>query len=369
MYYEKKAQWMSDMSQKNRQIYSIPTYDAAFKWILSEDEIRPSFFHAFIPDLVIQSSISLDDHMSPLQLFQLLRKFVNDEDTEEVVTTLKEAEGFEVHIKDKENRLKLSRSASRLLQDFITRFDDMQLAFPKQKFDGTMDFVCELGNGEFALVEMQVAPQDYWDERALAYISAFFGNQLRKGGDWSKIKKVIGINILGGGKDNQAHWADTPEQYVRQYRMQEQLHKHTPRFIDGIELIQYSLANAPEDLDTQERRDWVTFFRNAQNMTEEEVARTIETPAVLQAFERAKIQTMPSIVRKKYEEEDAEYDRYSIHTAEVKAKGKAEGKAEVQMKIAKEMLADNEPLTKIIKYSGLTSDAIAELKKSISSNT
>ena len=316
------------MNQKNLQVYSIPTYDAAFKWILSEDDIRPSFFHAFIPDLIIQKSIRLDEHMSPLQLFQLLRNFVHDKDTEEVVEALKKSEYFEVHMKNAEKELRLSPSASRLLEDFITRFDDMQRAFPKQKFDGTMDFVCELSNGEYALVEMQVAPQDYWDERALAYVSAFFGNQLRVGGDWSKIKKVIGINILGGGKDNQAHWSNTPDQYVRHYRMEEQLHKSTPRFINGIELIQYSLANAPVDLDSQEKRDWITFFKNAQNLTEDEVIQSIKTPAVLRAFERAKIQALPGEVRKKYEEEDAEYDRYSIHTAEIAAKGKAEGLAE-----------------------------------------
>src|SRR3989338_4611773 len=141
------------MNQKTNQIYSIPTYDAAFKWILSEDAIRPSFFHAFIPDLVIKNSICLDDHMSPLQLFQLLRKFVHDNDTEEVIQALKKSEHFEVHMKDVEKELKLSPSASRLLQNFVIRFDDMQKAFPKQKFDGTMDFVCELSNGEYALIQ------------------------------------------------------------------------------------------------------------------------------------------------------------------------------------------------------------------------
>ena len=59
-----------------------------------------------------------------------------------------------------------------------------------------MDFVCLLDTGDYAMVEMQVIPQNYWDRRALAYVAAFYGNQLRKGGKWEHhIKKVIGVNI------------------------------------------------------------------------------------------------------------------------------------------------------------------------------
>lgn len=229
------------MHQKTGQIYSIPTYDAAFKWVLSEEGILPSFFHAFVPDLMIRSAVRLDDHMNPLQLFELLRKFVHSKDTEEIVTVLKQTEHLEVHVQGQESKCKLSPSASKLMKDFIAHFDDMQQAFPRPRFDGTMDFVCELSNGEYALVEMQVAPQDYWDERALAYISAFFGNQLRRGGDWSKIKKVIGVNILGGGKDNTVHWPDTPEQYIRHYRVQEQLHKNILALLMGLSLFNIRL--------------------------------------------------------------------------------------------------------------------------------
>jgi hypothetical protein len=59
-------------------------------------------------------------------------------------------------------------------------------------------------------------------------VAAFYGNQLRRGDKkkWEQhIKKVIGINILGGGKDD----------------------KVSKRYIDGIELIQYSIMSAPEE--------------------------------------------------------------------------------------------------------------------------
>ncbi len=231
---------MSFVSLKNKQIYSVPTYDAAFKWIFSDLTILPSFFHAFIPDLTITNSVRLDEHMNPLQLFQLLRNFVHSQETDEIIAALKKSNDVQVHVD-----LKLSSSASKFLQDVLDRFDDIKEAFPQPRFNGTMDFVCKLDTGEYALIEMQVSPKDYWDQRALAYVSAFFGNQLRRGGDWKKIKKVIGINILGGGVEGTQHWEDTPDQHVRHYRMQEQLHLPS-RYIDGMELIQYSLANAPK---------------------------------------------------------------------------------------------------------------------------
>lgn len=58
------------MNEKT-QIYSIPT---------SEDD--QAFF---IPGLVIQSSIRLNDHMNPLQLFQY------DKKSEEILKTLKKS--------------------------------------------------------------------------------------------------------------------------------------------------------------------------------------------------------------------------------------------------------------------------------------
>lgn len=49
---------------------------------------------------------------------------------------------------------------------------------------------------------------------------------------------------------------------------------------------------------------------------------------------------------------------------EGKAEGKAEGEVDKGRKVAVEMLMDNEPESKIIKYTGLSSDEIAEIKKS-----
>ncbi|HJD65855.1 MAG TPA: Rpn family recombination-promoting nuclease/putative transposase, partial [Rickettsia endosymbiont of Bembidion nr. Transversale] len=72
---------------------------------------------------------------------------------------------------------------------------------------------------------------------------------------------------------------------------------------------------------------------------------------------------------------EAEYDNYikamlAAQTEELNQKskfkeGKAEGKAERSIEMAKEMLQDNEPIEKIIKYTKLSKEEIEKLKLEI----
>ena len=378
---------------KKAQIYGIATYDALFKYIISEDTIRPSFFHAFIPNLNIKSSTRLDDHMNPIQELQLLREFVHRDDTVGTINRLNSSSRVLLGVMDQTQSSFVfvkDENATIFFHEMLGHFGDIQKSFPKAKYDGTLDFVCELDNDEYAMVEMQVMPQNCWDNRALAYVASFYGNQLRKGGDWKHIRKVIGINLLGRGKSDQAHWKDTPGQYVRHYKFQEQLHTdaqvHSQRYIDGMELIQYSIMNSPDNaLPDSEFQDWITFLKRGHRMNEEEVATCIKTPEVLQAFERAKLTQLPREVRDQYVAEDLEYARYSEHTDELvnKARIKAnkesnklkkalketkkalkETKKETQKAIARNLLARGRPLEEVVECTYLTQQEIEDLKES-----
>ena len=318
------------------QLYGIATHDALFKYVLSDNDIRPSFLHAFIPGLTITTSSRLDDHLNPLQDLQHLREFIHQKKTAKTVGKMSSGAWF-VSCPDKSGRSRArfpkNENATKFLREVVVHFEDMKKAFPKAQYNGTMDFVCKLDNGEYALVEMQVFPKDGWDKRALAYVSAFYGNQLRKGSDWHDIRKVVGINILGGGTREQVHWKDTPGQYMRHYKFQEQLHKKSvERFIDGIELIQYSVMNAPDTLplSDQEKQDWIAFFKRGACMNEEQVKSEIHTEAVLKAFERATLSKLPKHVKEDYDAENLLYTQVSQFTAERVAEGRAEGKAEGQ---------------------------------------
>ena len=322
-----------------KQAYTITTYDAAFKWVLSDNPVRKSFFKAFVPDLKIKSSERLDEHMNPVEKMQVLRTFMQDKSTVNTATRLACSDKYVVcSTKSKSKPLLTDHKATKFLRALVGRFDELQASFPKSRYDGTMDFACKLNTGDYALIEMQVFPQDYWDRRALAYVSAFYGNQLSKGDEWKHIRKVIGINILGGGKNQSPHWEDTPSQFVRHYKFEEQLHGKG-RYIDGVELIQYSIMQAQKVKD-QEQQDWLTFFKKAHDMSEKDVKVEIKTPAVLRAFERAKISKLPAEVREDYEAQDKEFERYSEYTNKQVAKKVEKVTKKTAIEFAKKLIKD-----------------------------
>ena len=350
-----------DIFAKGNQVYTIPTYDAAFKWVLSSDEVRDSFFHAFLPDLGIERSERIDEHLRPVQSLQLLRSFLHEPVTCAAVKRLSSLDARVVRCPSDGNGSPVEdANGTAFLHQIVRHFKDIKASFPEPRYEGTMDFACRLGSGGYALVEMQVITQDHWDRRALAYVASFYGNQLGKGADWKDIQKVVGVNILGGGKQNKVAWSDCPDQFMRHYKLEDQLNGKG-RFIDGIELIQYSIMHASTN-GNQEMNDWTTFLKRAHHMTEEEVATRIKTPAVLQAFERAKISELPSTVRADYEAEDVAYDRFSEYTAEERKAAKLEGKLEGKLEVAKNLFKLGLPLQQIQQCTGLSSEDIENLE-------
>ena len=349
------------LAKYGTQVYGVATYDALFKWILDDPDVRSSFFHALVPGINMTSS----ERLNPLQEFQLLRKFVNNNDTQKTVANLKSYSGFEARIK-KNNQTKYTHfnKGTDLLTELVSYFGDIIKFFPSENCNGRMDFMCRLDTGEYALVEItQVARQNFWDMRALAYIAAFYGKQIRKGGEWKDIKKVIGINIVGGGIDTQNPWKDAPDEYLRHYRVQEQINRG-PRFIEGLELYQYSLANIRQNTLTDEQRDWLIFLKGGHKKTEADVEQ-IKTPSVRRAFERAKLNRLTQAQLEAYENEDVPFRNIAglikEETEEAKAECRAEGKAEVALKMLAKKLNDET----IIEYSGLTLEELAQLKKSL----
>lgn len=355
-----------------RQVFVIPTFNSAFQWTLDDSQIRNSFFEVFLPDLTVSNSVRIDNRMNPLQELELARKFLHDPGTKKTVRALRKESDWAVL---KNSGRKCLKSTA-LLKTFVERFEDFKSAFPEPLFDGTMDFICTLEQGDHVLVEMQVIPQEYWDRRALAYVAALYSRQLIRGDSWKDIKKVIGINILGGGWSNTPHWKE--DQYLRHYKLQEQLQKNPPRYIDGIEILQYALAHVhPEDCGEQSERDWIEFLTRAPFMSEEEVAKKIKTEAVLKAFDRIKVDNLPKQVKKAYDKEEAQFAKYAGYTAQQKeesfAKGKAEGlekgKAEGlqeglekgQALLISKMLESGLDFSMIEKLTGLSPDEIAKL--------
>lgn len=74
---------------------------------------------------------------------------------------------------------------------------------------------------------------------------------------------------------------------------------------------QYSLGNAPQEVDSQEQKDWLRFLKDAHKMSDEDVKREIKTPAVLEAFELARLVTSPEDVKDGYIEQEIRFENMS----------------------------------------------------------
>ena len=221
-----RARFFSNATLKNVQTYTNPTYDAAFKWVLSDDIIRSSFFNAFIPGLKIQTSVRLDYHMNPIEK---LREFIHEDTGLAMIEKLSRSDPHVMSLTKSGKKKCTDVKATAFLKELVSQFDVIKMSFPKLPYDGPMHFVCQLDSGGYALVEMQAIPKNCWDKRSLAYVAAFHGNQLSRGRVWKDIDilKVIGVNILGGGKDDKVHWSDTPEHFMRHYKFEDQLNGKT----------------------------------------------------------------------------------------------------------------------------------------------
>jgi predicted transposase/invertase (TIGR01784 family) len=97
-------------------------------------------------------------------------------------------------------------------------------------------------------------------------------------------------------------------------------------------------------------------------MTEQDVKDEIKTSAVLKAFESVNLSNMPPDVRAaSYDEEAAEFARFSKYTSEEVALGKAEGKEIAKQEIAKRMKRMGLSREIIMKATGLSAAEVDEL--------
>lgn len=195
------------------------------------------------------------------------------------------------------------------------------------------------------MVQIRTLSYKDGDRKELASVAEFYVNQMRSGEEWRSMRRVLGINILKGGRPeaDTLRWIHRP--YMRHYKIQEQLH-HEKLYMDGIEIIQYSIAHAPQVLDSKEQQDWVTFFKMGELMSKEEVQKKIETESVKKAFERARLDRMSEDMKDEYAKqfmrcnncEMLVQNEIAAAVEKKKTEAIAEGKAEARREIILRML-------------------------------
>ena len=134
---------------------------------------------------------------------------------------------------------------------------------------GIMDVRVLLKNGTQMNMEMQVKYFEYWDERALFYLSKMFDSQIHKGESYEKLQKCIHVSIL-----DFIHFPNDKECY-RKIHFRDDKTSHL--YSDKMELQILELKKLPSDVKTsQDVLTWMKFFSGKSRKEFQNMAKTNE---------------------------------------------------------------------------------------------
>ena len=134
---------------------------------------------------------------------------------------------------------------------------------------GIMDVRVLLKNGTQMNMEMQVKYFEYWDERALFYLSKMFDSQIRKGESYEKLQKCIHVSIL-----DFIHFPNDKECYRRIHFRDDQT---SQLYSDKMELQILELKKLPPEVKTGEDvLAWMRFFSSKSKEEFQNMAKTNE---------------------------------------------------------------------------------------------
>ncbi len=212
-------------------------------------------------------------------------------------------------------------------------------------------------NGNWYDIEIQVKEQKYYGKRAIFYHSEIYGNQLSEGDTYDKLHKTIIISIL----DFDYFLKD--KRYFRRCCYKDFETGELYPELDYADLYFIELRKFNNDLKniktTLDR--WIAFLNKATEYEKDTIPDELRDPEIIQAFDTIEAMNLNTKEREYYEaEKKVMRDRDAqLLTAVEKAVDNT------KIEIAVDMINNNEPIEKIIKYTKLTESQINELRKEL----
>jgi predicted transposase/invertase (TIGR01784 family) len=346
------------------QIYAEPYYDPTFKLVLRNKRVLAEFISVFteIPHVTVIEFI--DHYMNPLQAAGQARKFVNSVRFKALMRRVENLRSDQISVQLPKPR-KRPRNPAPALQDeqpaasgsdsssesipvleevpvaaeFLHKcshvFSDLKTCFPAPERNSQLDVICRISEKTIAMIEVQVVPENNWDKRALYYTSGVYFNQLRRGGTYEDLRKVISIQLLGTADSKSSPWKSTPDEFIRHYKFVDKDRAHE---MDEIELFQICvphLKNVRKDIDEQKATlwsEWIDFLKSAQDRNAEYVE-ALSSSNLKSAYASLKLDTMPKDVFERYMEEKKTNTRYSQFTSLKMEEMRNETIAEMSLKV------------------------------------
>ncbi len=204
-------------------------------------------------------------------------------------------------------------------------------------------------NGRQVDLEVQVSNEGDYPERVMYYWAREFSSALLTGQGYSELPRTIIISIIDYVQFDcvEYHSFFQPLEATRHTLLSDKMGFHF-----------FELPKLPDDI-TQENMLllWLSLFK-ADTEEELEKIKEMEVPVMSQAINAYYTITASSEFREKERlREKARHDEaQALFHAEQK------GKQKEKIEIAQNMIADNEPMEKIIRYTGLAKEDIEILK-------
>jgi predicted transposase/invertase (TIGR01784 family) len=240
----------------------------------------------------------------------------------------------------------------------LTYLKSDRLGSSEEERKAIFDLYCENEKGEKFIVELQKTKQKYFKDRTVYYSTFPIREQAEKGSEWSfELKAIYTIAILDFIFDEDRH---EPDKYRYDVKLSDiETHKIFYDKLTFIYLEMPKFKKEVHELSTHFEK-WLYVLRNLNKL--DRIPEELKESIFEQLFERAEIAKFSREEAKEYEDSLKTYRdiKNSIDTA--RDEGKMEGKIEGKIETAKLMLSEDEPIEKIIKFTGLTKEQIEKLK-------
>lgn len=243
------------------------------------------------------------------------------------------------------------------------------------------DVKCKDAQGRVFIVEMQMNWTHSFKQRLLFGTSQAFVKQLEKGEEYKLLQPVYGLGLVA-----EIYEKTSPDWYHHYQLVKKGKNEIESNVIDHLQLIFIELPKFPVRSPSEKkiRLLWLRFLREIDEKTKKVSQELLDVPEIAQAIELAEECAFSEGELSVYDdywdsvrrEKTFILDSYTKGMDEGMAKGEKKGLAKglkqgmaeerekIKIEIAINMLKDNEPFDKIIRYTDLSQDEIIRLKAS-----
>ncbi len=208
-------------------------------------------------------------------------------------------------------------------------------------------------NGQQVDLEVQVSNEGDYPERVMYYWAREFSSALQAGEGYSRLPRTLVVSIID-------FMLFDCEEYHSFFQPLE-VTRHT-LLSDKMGFHFFELPKLPDDVSQENMLLlWLSLFK-ADTEEELEKIKGMEVPVMSQAINAYYTITASSEFREKERlRAKARHDEaQALYNARREAK--REATIERNIEIARNMIADGEPIEKIVRYTGLTKESIENLK-------